>query len=551
MLVALALGAAALALPPTRVAEWLVGGAPRQTIADVELGVWLLKGLLALHAGALAAAARSRFPWTATAPLAEGVLSEPPAATRREIVMLTSLLLLALLLRLVALGDGLWFDEIQTLVQSVRAPMGNVIATFQNSNQHALFSLLAKASIALTEESAWALRLPAVLLGVASLAALFWFASMVTSRLEALLAVALLTVSYHHVWFSQNARGYTGLMLWTLLATGLFARMLSSRETRTWGVAAAYALCMALAIYTHLTAVFIVVAHALVWAVLAYKNRRTDIWPVALVPLVALVLAGTLSLLLYSLALPQLVRVMQVPVMEGQETAWKSLGWALMTMYDGLTQGSWLMVGVMAAGALVGLAGVASFWRRHWSLAALMLLPALLTAAALVANSHNLWPRFFFFSAGFAVLIAIRGVFALSPILPTRHASALATAAILFVIAVSASTVRHAWGPKQDYEGARRFVESKVSPDDAVVTLDMTIIPYNTYYKIPWDSVSNGADLESVEKKHTRTWVLYQFPVRLEAVQPTTWARLQERYETVGEFPGTLGGGSIFVKVSE
>lgn len=550
MLAALALGAAALALPPSRIAAWLVGGAPRQTMVDVELGVWLLKGLLLLHAALMVAGMRARLPWVAAEPLADGAVAEAPRASRRELLVLASLLTGALVLRSIALGEGLWFDEIQTLVQSVRASLGQVIATFQNSNQHVLFSLMAKSSVALFGESAWALRLPAVLLGVASLGALFWFASLVTARREALLAVALLTVSYHHVWFSQNARGYTGLMLWALLGSGIFLRMLSSRETRGWGAAAAYGLVMALAIYTHLTATLIVAAHGLVWLALLIRRRHAGIWPTAWAPFVGLVLAGTFSLLLYSISLPQLVKVMREPVMEGQDTVWKSPMWALAEMRDGLTQGNPLVLVVLAAAAVVGIAGVFSYARRHWSVAAVMLLPGFLTAAVLVAKAHNLWPRFFFFSAGFAILIAIRGVFALAPALRTRHAPALATAAVLVVIAASALTVPRAWGPKQDYDGAQRFVESRRSPNDAVITVDMTVIPYYWYNRLPWDSVANGAELEAVESRHDRTWVLYQFPVRLAAVQPTTWARLQERYRQAAEFPGTLGGGSIFVMVN-
>ena len=71
-----------------------------------------------------------------------------------------------------------------------------------------------------------ALRLPAVLFGVASIAALYLFARRVTTVREALVAAALMTVSYHHIWFSQNARGYSALLFWTLVSSWLFARAL-------------------------------------------------------------------------------------------------------------------------------------------------------------------------------------------------------------------------------------------------------------------------------------------------------------------------------------
>ena len=63
--------------------------------------------------------------------------------------------------------------------------------------------------------------------------------------------------------------------------------------------------------------------------------------------------------------------------------------------------------------ALVTATGLVSLARANRTLTALMVLPAVLTAGGIMALGHNLWPRFFFFSAGFAVLIAIRGAFVL------------------------------------------------------------------------------------------------------------------------------------------
>jgi hypothetical protein len=42
MLTALTLAIAAIVVPPARTTEWMVGGLPSATMADVELGVWIL-----------------------------------------------------------------------------------------------------------------------------------------------------------------------------------------------------------------------------------------------------------------------------------------------------------------------------------------------------------------------------------------------------------------------------------------------------------------------------------------------------------------------------
>src|SRR5262249_45426613 len=156
------------------------------------------------------------------------------------------------------LGSGLWFDEIVTLVKYVRSPVGDLLTTCTDFNNQMLFTLLAKVSTGLLGESPRALRLPAVIFGVACIPALYWFAARIVDRREAILAAALLAVAYHHVWFSQNARGYTGLMFWNLLGSALFLDGVRKKSARAWIL---YGIFGAAAIWTNLTAGFTIAAH--------------------------------------------------------------------------------------------------------------------------------------------------------------------------------------------------------------------------------------------------------------------------------------------------
>jgi hypothetical protein len=73
----------------------------------------------------------------------------------------------ALVLRVIGLNSGLWFDEIVTLVESARLPLTRILTDFPGVNAHPFYSVLAHVSIAALGDSAWALRLPACLFGVA------------------------------------------------------------------------------------------------------------------------------------------------------------------------------------------------------------------------------------------------------------------------------------------------------------------------------------------------------------------------------------------------
>ena len=550
--VALIVGAVGVFIGPRWVAQRLVGDGG--LLDEVTAGVWIFKVLLVLHAAALVALGRWGY-GTHVEPLIR--LPERTHESVRGIpvpVLLAGALLLALGLRIVDLGSGLWHDEIATLVEFGRLSTGRIISTYTSQNQHPLYSLLASGCFALFGESAGALRLPAVLLGVASLGAVYTFGTMLVTRRESLIATLLLAVSYHHVWFSQNARGYTGLMLFTLVGTTLYLRLLAGQGRNRHILVIGYAASMALAVYTHLTAAFAVMAHFIVWAVLAKRRRaaREAGGPagdaVVRASFAALVLAGTLSLQLYALVLPQLREPLFAVAPELGDTPWRNPLWLVAETMRGVAYGvpgGWFGLG---AGIVVALAGMLSFTRRSGPATALMVLPGVLIATALVALNHNLWPRFFFFAAGFAVLITVRGVFALAASVRPRSGPAIATVLLLLVATASATTVARAWGPKQDYAAALAWVERERGPADTIAAAGLaTYALKNWLQATAVVGVEHVAGLERLEADAARTFLIYSFPDHLRAASPPLWRHLRTEYQRVAEFPGTLGGGTVFV----
>src|SRR5262249_46553502 len=153
---------------------------------------------------------------------------------KSERTILALILFSATALRFYGLNDGLWHDEVLTYVTYARLPFGEIISTYYDQNQHFLYTLLAHASLSIFGDSTWSLRLPAVVFGVGSIWALYLFGVQASTEREALLTAALLTFSYYHVWFSQNARGYIGLLFWTILASWLLLRGLREKQTRLW-----------------------------------------------------------------------------------------------------------------------------------------------------------------------------------------------------------------------------------------------------------------------------------------------------------------------------
>lgn len=532
--------ALAALLPVQTTATWL-NGTYTATRADLVAGVWILKSAVA-----------------GLALLAMGLLrlTPPPPAPgsapggevdARSLAIVAAIVVIGLGLRLYRIDTELWLDEIELRVRYVPLEFRQLLSTYDSQNHQPLYTILARLSWLGAGGADWSIRLPAVAFGIASLATTWSFGRRVASPSEATLAASLLAVSYHHVWFSQNARGYTAMLFFAVSATSLFLRLCTGagRPSRlVWG----YAVLMALATYTHLTAALIAVGHALALALTtrwsSSESRRVASWPA-----MALVLSAVLTVCLYAPMLPQVVRLITTPTMEGVAVEWTGAGWMFTEGVRVLSQG--IPGGLVTVGlglAVLGI-GMTSYWRQSRVTALLMFLPLLVTLVAIVAARHNLWPRFFFFAAGFMVLAALRGGFVVVRWLVRWHPERVATVGATAVAALSLLTLPRAWQPKQQFRAAYEFVEEERAPVDEVVALDVASHVYLLRGWAPtWHLTTSLSMLRESERSAGRTWVVYTLPARLRAVAPELYQHISSsRYEVVRIFPATVGGGEIHV----
>jgi uncharacterized membrane protein YuzA (DUF378 family) len=143
----------------------------------------------------------------------------------------SSLLVLAALvgagavLRLINANAELWYDEIVTVIHFVDVPFAQVVSTYGLANNHVLNSVLVNLVGAWFGTDPWLLRLPALVFGMAGVWAFWWVAVVLWPRGAALVGTTLFAVSYHHVYYSQNARGYSALIFFALVATGCVLRL--------------------------------------------------------------------------------------------------------------------------------------------------------------------------------------------------------------------------------------------------------------------------------------------------------------------------------------
>jgi hypothetical protein len=201
--------------------------------------------------------------------------------------------------------------------------------------------------------------------------------------------------------------------------------------------------------------------------------------------------------------------------------------------------------------------GWISILRRSYQAALAMILPGLLAGTSMLVLGHNLWPRFFFFCMGFALLVAVQGaivaphkLFALIKPLREREGLAAATGlslACLMILASSITIARCYALPKQDFTGARDFVEQNRVQSDAVVAVGLAGTAYGRYFAPHWAIAQTQKELDEIRRDHSNVWLVYTIPVQVKAYCPDIWQVIESDFSVVNVFPGTLGGGEVYV----
>ena len=470
---------------------------------------------------------------------------------RRSAILLGVLLIVAAVLRLHRLGDEAWLDEILTHVLVSRLDLAELATSYPSQNQHVLYSLLARVSIVVLGDSTAALRVPAAVFGVLGIAATYALGRELLSRREALAAAALLTVSDVHVWFSQNARGYTALLFFTMLASLLLLRALASDRRRTW---AAWGVTLALGAWIHLTMLFVVVGHAL----LVLRRRLpgpTGAGPLLerlREPLLGLTVTAVVTAAVYAPMLGDLLAVTAVEGRGGTVPQWSSTGWALRETAARVLASfprPWLALGALVC----GVAGVVSVARRAPVLLELLLAPVAVGLVVVVGSGHHLWPRFFFFAGGLAALVTAAGATTFGAALARRVAHdsssvgrAETAAAVVLVVAVALG-LPGAYGPKQRYAEAVALVQRDSRPGDAFTASGPATPVFRDAWRLPWTRVGTAEELDRVRAGAARTWLVHSFPVHLRSARADVAQALDRDFELVARFDGTLRGGEILV----
>ncbi|MBX7245755.1 MAG: glycosyltransferase family 39 protein [Candidatus Sumerlaeaceae bacterium] len=228
----------------------------------------------------------------------------PPADLRTCFIWAVSILLLATVLRAFHLGAlEMWLDECHSIL-TAQSPRG-VFAELRNDTNAPLYFILLKAWTAPFGISEIGARSLSALLGVLSLAALaLWLTELGAPRSASLWAMAVGAVTPLHIYYSQEARGYTLIWLLVTLAAWSITRACRTGSRLLWFL---HAVAVTLSLYAHdLTLAFLPGYWLIGWYCATGKRR-----------MVPLAFSHTAAILLY---LPWFAHLLAQP--KGVAFAW-------------------------------------------------------------------------------------------------------------------------------------------------------------------------------------------------------------------------------------
>ena len=481
---------------------------------------------------------------------------------------------LAATLRLYRLdAKGLWVDEIFTavfagadndLITVARGPLSSPVPT------PPLWFFVTHFFVKALGNSETAVRLPSVIAGVLGILAIYKVGEALFDRTIGLISAFLLAVSPMHLHFSQEARFYAGIVLFSLLSIYFLYQGMNSGEKKWW---IGFTMATLVNLYTHLTA-FLVLAVEILYAclLLVYhlvankeagpvchceervlrrsnpqmqegrllrgvypevRRAHNDTRPRTEIHLLPLLLSLAVITVCYAPMAPHLIRGIQGSRGLGNPDQIQGLDLSagyFLSLLGSFGAGSGVALSLYVAAFLWGWINAINKQRRQ----ALLILLWTIIPFALVLFLH---PKHWF-SAKYVIFILPLYLMTVSlgvtyvarsialflsqwnglrPPRRLRTLSLVALVAIYGLVSVSGLDDAYAWQSDR-WKSIGQLLTSNVQPEDAVIPLPLTLLTLPVedimayYGPKPEDAhvivVDNPSQMEDVLANHRRVWIV-------------------------------------------
>ncbi len=371
-----------------------------------------------------------------------------------------------LALRVYRLDQDLWLDEIGPVVDYMKLGTLQILGSYLRPNNHFLNTILMKVSVQTFGEHEWSVRVPAMIAGVLCIPAMYLLGRAALSRAASAGAAVVLALSYHHVFFSQNARGYTAYILFAMISTALLIGALRRGSKSAWML---YVIAAVLGAASLLIMGFVIAAHVAVCIAIAFRLSRAGrpVAPFVKTMLLVFTVVAMISLQVYAAALPEALVVLN-SAYDGPATGFAAFSPEFFAEMLRGVGAAFSSPAVAVAFLAIAAAGFAALFFLRWPVALALFLPPFLTAMSLAARGETFSPRFFLLLLPLAILSAAAAVQILASFAVQRlsWSGRLAPAFVLALLAIMGAAAGRSLPyyyrtPKQPYRTALALAGSR------------------------------------------------------------------------------------------
>ena len=360
---------------------------------------------------------------------------------------------LAAVLRLDGLTRELSHDEAYSWVMFASRSYEYLASNYFVPNNHIFHSALMRLAVQVFGRSEWAMRLPAVVAGVLAVPALFFLCRAIANSGVAHVAAWFVACIPIHVSYSQTARGYTSLVLLSILSWACIWQAIGGK--RRWWIA--FTICGFLSAWTIPSGIFHTAA-LMAWAGVTVLSRRGQRDAIRLATVTS-ICAG-------------LIAIAYWPLRDELSKAAQTWGLSLrddpFALWGLLVDIVAMLLGLGSGGVIIGLAalaGVVLAARRSPSLAIgvtmIWVVPFLVALIIGVAGA----PRSYLFLLPSLIVSASYFIVSAVP----RSLGKLAVAGCVVALSLSVSAERMGTWKDPGYRATAEFLASSEAGDLAVL----------------------------------------------------------------------------------